>query len=100
MVTDGRCYRKGSQRLGTKICSVLTLICTIIYLISCRYHKAYITVILNSLCQNLIPIVAVIAGSKVVSSGRSDILAVIHLILFRACLILACTDLRVSHIQE
>ena len=47
VVTNGRCYRKGSQCLCPKISCIFPLVASVVHLISCGHKKTYIGMILE-----------------------------------------------------
>ena len=101
MVTNGGCYRKKSQCLGSKISCILPLVASVIHLISCGYEKTNIGMIFECLIQHIVPVIAVISCCKILFWSRSyNISCILHLFILTAGLPFGSTDLRISDIQK
>ena len=101
MISDSCCNRKGSQCIRSEVCCILALILTGIYLVSGRYDKAYIPMILDGIIQDVVPIVTIISCCKVVCCRRRDLVTCgYHFLLLGTGLILGSSDLRIADIQE
>ena len=101
MISDGCRNRKGSKCIRSEVCCILALVLTGIYLVSGRYDKAYIPVVLDSIIQDVVPVVTVISCCKVVRCRRSNLVTCgYHFFLLGTGLILGSSDLRIADIQE